>query len=259
MLVVLNIGNTLIHVGGYEDRTLLSTWSFASDRRKTSDDLGIMMDRLLRPPGRSPMAPSAFAVCSVVPSLTEAAVRMGERYFRVPVFVVRPGVNTRIPIRCHRPEEVGADRIANAVAGYRKYRRGLIIVDCGTATTVDSVSRRGEFMGGAIAPGPAGLAEALYSQTAKLPKVDAAKPPRPLGKNTVDAMRSGLYFGYIGLVEGLVRRIAREMRGHPLVLSTGGLGRMVSTESACISHFEEFLTFEGVRILFEGNIPPGRF
>lgn len=253
MFIALNIGNTNIQAGAFEGRTLLSSWGMSSRKNMTTDELGHSLTFFLGTLTSRPRV-TGIGVCSVVPSLTKPAMEMGEKYFRQSVFVVRPGVNTRMPIRCRSPRNVGADRIADAVAGFRKYGRSLVIADCGTATTVDYVTGKGEFIGGAIAPGLSGLTETLHAHTARLPLVEAGKPAVAIGRDTEEAMRSGVFYGYIGLVEGLVHRIIRERRGHPLVVSTGGLGRIVHEESSLIDRYEEYLALEGVRAIYEDAV-----
>ncbi len=256
MLIVLNIGNTNIQAGVFGHQGLLKAWSLSSLKVRTSDSLGIALLSFLASHKLSPKEISGMALCSVVPPLTQAVLKMGKKYFHRSPFVVLSGINTHIPIKCRRPREVGADRIANAVAGHRKYQKSLIIVDCGTATTVDYISPKGEFMGGAIAPGIGMLAEALYTQTAQLPRIEIATPvipTRAIGKDTISAMGAGVFFGYLGLVEELVERIRREARGRPLIIATGGTGRIVVEKSKAVSLYDEFLTLEGVRDIYEDN------
>jgi len=250
MLIALNIGNTRIQIGLFDDSKIKACWSIATDTKKTPDDLGIALKALLSS-HEGIRSVDGIAACSVIPSLTDTAQSMGKKYFGTNIFIVRPGINTKIAIKCRRPEEVGADRIADAVGGYRKYRKSLIIVDCGTATTVDYISPRGEFMGGAIAPGLFGFAEALYSQTIRLPRIEPSKPERAIGTDTLGAMNSGIYYGYIAMVEGLISRIRGEAKGRPLVISTGGYGRILSEESRSIAVYDEFLTLEGVKAIYD--------
>jgi type III pantothenate kinase len=179
---------------------------------------------------------------------------MAHRYFGIAPLVVGPGIKTGMPILYDSPREVGADRIVNAVAAFEAYGGPAIVVDFGTATTFDAVSGRGEYMGGIIAPGIGIAAEALFERTAKLPRIDIAKPKSVVGKNTVASMQAGLFYGYLGLVEGIVTRMREEMGGEPVVLATGGLAHLILSESRLIHHVDPLLTLTGLRIIYERNI-----
>ena len=197
-----------------------------------------------------------FAVSCVVPPLTPILERVARRYFDQDAFMVEPGVKTGMPIIYDKPQEVGADRIVNGVAACEKYGSPAIIVDFGTATTFDAISERGEYLGGAIAPGIMISAEALFQRAARLPRVEIRKPDGVIGKSTVTSMQSGLYYGYIGLVEGILRRMKKEMGDKTTIIATGGLATVLSPEIKLIDRVDPDLTLDGLRIIYERNLPP---
>jgi type III pantothenate kinase len=179
---------------------------------------------------------------------------MSEKYFHIKPLIVGPDIVTGISILYDNPAEVGADRIVNAVAAYERYKRSIIVVDFGTATTFDYVSPRGEYMGGAIAPGIGISSDALFLRTSKLPRVEIVKPKKVVGKNTIQSIQSGLFFGYVGLVDGIVNRMKKEVRSNPKVIATGGLAELISGESQTIEEVNQFLTLEGLRIIHGRNV-----
>lgn len=257
-LLVIDVGNTHTVLGVYRGEVLLGHWRIASDPERTSDEIGVLLRNLFEIAGISLPDIQGVAISSVVPALTPVFVDVCREYFHREPVVVGPGIRTGMPIQYEDPREVGADRIVNAVAGYTRYRSALIIVDFGTATTFDYVSRDGSYQGGMIAPGLGISMEALFERASKLPKVELARPPRVLGRNTVNSMQSGILFGYAALVDGLIERLVGEVGGSPLVIATGGLAELIQPEAKRIDKVEKFLTLEGLRILHDRNVPEGK-
>jgi type III pantothenate kinase len=253
MLLVADIGNTHTVLGLYEGTSLAHDFRIESNKGRTLDELHVLLRSLLDVVGVARDRVSAAIVASVVPAVTDTTMRAIELAFGRTPLLVGPGIRTGMPILYENPREVGADRIVNAVAAFELVNGPLIVVDFGTATTFDVVSPKGEYLGGVICPGIQISADALFSRAAKLPRVEVAKPPKVIGRNTVHSMQSGIVYGYVGLVDGMVDRIVSEL-GHPCaVLATGGLARLVAPESKKIERVEEFLTLDGLRILYERN------
>ena len=251
MLLAIDIGNTNIVVGIFQGKKLVRQWKIKTEREKTCDEYGITLLNLLSLSGPEKTEIKSIIFSSVVPPLTPIFHDLSLRLFGIKPFVVGPGLKTGVAILYENPLEVGADRVVAAVAAFAKHGGPCIVVDFGTATTFDAVSSKGEYLGGAIAPGIQISAEALYLKTAKLPRIEIKKPRKAIGRTTVTSMQSGLYFGYIGLITNIIKEIKRELGGKACVISTGGFAAQISDEIKSINFHEPDLTLEGLRILHE--------
>jgi type III pantothenate kinase len=258
MLLAIDVGNTNVTIGVFDGDRLAHSWRLAALRERTADELGILITRLFEQAHVPVTSVTGIAVASVVPPLTRPMEEMCERYFQQTALVI-DATNAGMPVRYSPAGDVGADRIVNAVAAWEKYGRAggvpLIVVDFGTGTTFDVISAQGEYLGGVICPGINISAEALFTRAARLPRVDVRKPPVVIGQNTVNAMQSGLFYGYVEMVDGLVRRIRGELAGGAtaVVLATGGLAEVISGESAAIQHVDPDLTLDGLRRIWKNR------
>ena len=254
MLLVMDVGNTNTVLGVYDGTRLVAHWRLTTVRDRTVDEYGILARNLLSLASIEAAAIDGLIIASVVPPLNSVLEAMALHYFRRRPLFVEPGVKTGMPILYDNPQEVGADRIVNGVAAYERCKSAVIVVDFGTATTFDAISGRGEYLGGAIAPGLNIAAEALFQRAARLPRVDIRKPPRVIGRNTTHSLQSGLFHGYLGLVTGIVSRMRDEM-GEPVrTLGTGGLSLTLQAELRDIlDEVDPDLTLEGLRLIYDRN------
>jgi len=253
MLLVVDIGNTHTAFGLFEGDSLRFDWRMETRSERTADELAAAMRGLFELEGLDMRRVDAAIISSVVPPATLPMEGLLARYFKLTPLLVGPGMKTGMPVLYENPRDLGADRIVNAVAAYARFPQGAIVVDFGTATTLDVVTARGEYAGGIIVPGLLISADALYRATAKLPRVEIARPKSVVGTNTVASIQSGLVFGYAGMIDALVGRIRAELAYSPKVVATGGLGALVARESAAIEEYDDLLTLRGLKLLHERN------
>jgi len=252
-LLAIDIGNTNTVLGVYQGDELVAHWRIQTDQRRTADEYAVLLRELMVVGGFHIRDVSHGIMSSVVPPVSFELSSFFERHVKAPALIVGPGIRTGMPILYENPREVGADRIVNAVAAFDWLGSACVVVDFGTATTWDVVTPRGEYLGGVIAPGVGISAEALYEHAAKLPRVEVAQPAKVVGRNTVASMQSGLFYGYLGMVDSMVETIRREVDFDIRCVATGGLAKLFAEKSKVIEDTDEMLTLRGLKILFERN------
>jgi type III pantothenate kinase len=257
MLLAIDIGNTNIVLGVFEGTALGRNWRLATARERTADELGLMISDLLERAKIPLPTIDGVVLASVVPQLTGPMIEMSKRYLGLTPLNVEPGIDLGMPNLYEHPSEVGADRLVNGIAAYEAYGRGrgepLVVLDFGTATTFDAISANGEYLGGVICPGIQISADALFQRAARLPRIDVRKPANVIGRTTVTSMQSGLFFGYVGMVEGLVHRLRAELGGRAFCVATGGLAEVIAPETHVVDAVDRDLTLQGLRIVWERN------
>lgn len=252
MLLAIDIGNTNIVIGLFSDGVLQKHWRLATDKGRTADEYGLILKSLFSQAEAATDIKGAI-IASVVPPLDGVFRAAVSKHIGVEPLLVGEDVTPRMPVLTDDPSEVGADRVVNAVAAYSAFKTDLIVVDFGTAVTFDYVTAKGEYAGGSIAPGISISAEALHEKTAKLPKVDVGRTSTVVGKNTVESMRAGVFWGFVGLVDGIIERMINEVGGSPKIIATGGLAPLIIGNSVYITETDEFLTLKGLYIIYEGK------
>lgn len=258
MLFVIDVGNTNTVLGVFEGNELKAQWRLSTNRRQTADEYGILIRSLFTLDGVQPSQITGVMVASVVPPLNFVLEEMAEKYFKLKAVFLGPGTRTGMPIHYDNPQEVGADRIADAVAAFEKYGGPCVVVDFGTAITFDAISEKGEYLGGVIAPGIGISSEALFQQAARLPRVEIREPSRVIGTNTVASMQSGLFYGAVSLVDGILDRLCATLGPKTKVVATGGQALLVAGASKYHPPVDSALTLDGLRIIFERQLATAR-
>ncbi|MEX0684093.1 MAG: type III pantothenate kinase [Dehalococcoidia bacterium] len=253
MLLTMDVGNTNVTLGIFDGEKLVTTWRFATDMERLPDEYGVIILTLLQHESIPPNDITEAVMACVVPDLEPVFEQICKRYFKITPLHVTAGVRTGLRILYDSPREVGADRVADAVAAIKLYGPPLIVVDLGTATVFDAIDAAGDYLGGAIAPGLGIASEALFRRAAKLSRVELERPKTAIGRNTVGAIQSGILFGYVGLVEGIVARIKEELGGQATVIGTGGWAEIIARETNVIDKVDTQLTLTGLRLIYELN------
>ena len=253
MLLVIDVGNTNIVLGIFKEQELVDHWRVSTDRLRTTDEYGVLIRHLFYLNGVNSEEIDAIIISSVVPPVMPTLERMCQRYFGLTPLVIGPGVKTGMDIKYDNPREVGADRIVNAVAAYEKFGGPVIIIDFGTATTFCAVDKKGTYLGGAICPGIGISTDALVQRTAKLPRIEVVQAEKVICRNTVESMQAGVFYGFIGQVDGIVTRMRRELGCKAKVVATGGLAVIVAPATDAIDVVEPMLTLEGLKIIYDRN------
>lgn len=252
-LLVLDVGNTNTVVGVFEGKTLRAQWRLTTSHEQTADEYGILIRNLFSLDGLGTSQVAGVMIASVVPPLNSVLEEMSKKYFKLTPMFLGPGIRMGMAIHYENPQEVGADRIANSVAAFEKYGGPCVVVDFGTAITFDVISEKGEYLGGVIAPGIGISSEALFERAARLPRVEVREPERVIGTNTVASMQSGLFYGWVGMMDGILDRLAAELGTKMKVVATGGQAPLVSSSSRYKPSVDSSLTLEGLRIIYERN------
>lgn len=256
MLIAIDVGNTNTVIGLFKNDVVIHHWRLETKKERTSDEWGLFLKELLSFEEIKLSDITGVAISNVVPPLQRALTEMSRRYLKKEPVIVGPDIKIDMPIDLDNPSEVGADRIVNAVAAFHRYKTDLIIIDFGTATTFDYVTAKGEYMGGLIVPGMSISLEALFHKASKLPRVEIIKPKRVIGKNTIECIQSGIYHGYVGLIDSIVKKMELEIGKKTKVIATGGLSNLIAEGSDTIEITDEFLTLEGLKMIYDWNPVP---